>query len=255
MMVIGVLSRVWRICFGLLLAATLPGLVHAQDQLAMKNGTVLPGKILSVSGGQVTVQSKASNGSLVTLPYQLSDIKTVVMPPPEEMTGVKGQPPARVVAALAPLVKAYAGLPTDWVLDAMGQLADAYTSLNEDDAADAIYTQINQLYPGSVYTPIATAGEAKVLLSQEKIDQALATVQPVIDAANKTLSPSVAEGRADAGAFLVYGQILEAQKKYPEALEAYLTVTTMFYQNQSLVAQSEDLAKKLRALDPSVSVN
>ena len=78
-----------------------------------------------------------------------------------------------------------------------------------------------------------------MLLSQGKIAEALAAVQPVIDAANKTVAPSAADARAYASAFLVYGQILEAQKKYPEALEAYLTVKTMFYQNPALVDQSD----------------
>ncbi len=254
MMAIGVLLRVGRPCFSILLAVALPSLAWA-DQLIMKSGQVVSGHIVSVSDGQVTVQSAASNGSLVTLPYQLSDIKTVTMAAPPELTAAKGQPPAQVIASLAPLVKAYAGLPTDWVLDAMAGLADAYSASNQDDAANAIYAQINQLYPGSVYTPIATAGQAKVLLSQGKADQALTTVQPVIDAANKTMAPSADEARAYANAFLVYGQILEAQKKYSQSLEAYLTVKTMFYQNRSLVDQSDQLVQKLRATAPGVSVD
>ena len=86
-----------------------------------------------------------------------------------------------------------------------------------------------------------------MLLAQGKTDEALTTVQPVIDAANKTMAPSADEARAYANAFLVYGQILEAQKKYPQALEAYLTVKTMLYQNHALVEQSDRLVQKLRA--------
>jgi tetratricopeptide (TPR) repeat protein len=254
-MAIDALFPAWGRFFSLLLIVALPSLAPADDQITMNNGKVIPGHIVSVSDGQVTVQSTASNGSIVTLPYQLSDIKTVTMAPPPELAAAKSEAPAQVVAALGPLVKAYAGLPSDWVLDAMAQLADAYTSLNQDDAANAIYAQINQLYPGSVYSPIATAGQAKVLLSQGKPDQALATVQPVIDAANKTMAPSGPEARAYAGAFLVYGQILQAQGKLPQALEAYLTVKTMFYQNQALVDQSDQLVQKLRATDPGVSVD
>jgi hypothetical protein len=256
MMAIGVLFSGSRLGGGLLLAvALLPAPARADDQITMNNGKVIPGHIVSVSDGQVTVQAKASNGSLVTLPYQLSDIKTVTMAAPPELAAAKGQPPAQVVATLAPLVKAYAGLPSDWVLDAMAQLADGYTALNQDDAANAVYAQINTLYPGSVYSPIATAGQAKVLLAQGKADQALAAVQPVIDQANKTMAPSAPEARAYANAFLVYGQVLEAQKKFPQALEAFLTVKTMFYQNQALVDESDQLVQKLRATDPGVSVN
>jgi hypothetical protein len=254
MMAIGALFRGRGLCFSLLLAA-LPLVSFADDQLLMRNGHTITGQIVSVSDGQVTVQSTASNGGKVTLPYQLSDVKSVTMAPPPEFLAAKGQPPAQVAATLAPIVKAYAGLPADWVLDAMGQLADAYTALNQGDAATAIYAQINQLYPGSAYTLIATAGQAHLLLTQGKADQALAAVQPVIDAANKTIAPSAADARAYANAFLVYGQILEKQNKFPEALEAYLTVKTMFYQNPALVDQSEALVKNLRANHADVGVN
>jgi len=255
MMAIGVLFRGWRLCFTLSLAVAFPAASFADDTIIQKSGTKIVGKIVGVSDGQVTITSKASNGSPVTLPYMISDIKSVVMDPPPEFVATKGQPPAQVVAALAPLVKSYAGLPADWVLDAMGALADAYTTLNQDDQASAIYAQINQLYPNSPYTNLAVAGQAKVLLAQGHPDQALAMLQPVIDAANKTVSPSKDDARAYASAFLVYGQVLEAQNKAPEALEAYLTVKTMFYQNQALVDQSNDLVKNLKALHPDVSVN
>ena len=49
--------------------------------------------------------------------------------------------------------------------------------------------------------------------------------------------------------------MLEAQQKFPQALEAYLTVKTMFYQNQALVDESDRLVQKLRATNPGVSVN
>jgi tetratricopeptide (TPR) repeat protein len=254
MMAIGVLFREKRLCFALALAVAIPSASFA-DMIIQKNGTKIPGHIIGVSDGQVTITSKASNGSPVTLPYSISDIQSVIMDPPPEFLATKGQPPAQVVAALAPLVKSYAGLPADWVVDAMGALADAYTTLNQDDQASAIYAQINQLYPNSPYTNLAVAGQAKVQLAQGHADQALATIQPVIDAANKTVAPSAPDARAYASAFLVYGQILEAQNKAPEALEAYLTVKTMFYQNQTLVDQSDQLVKNLEAHNPGVSVD
>jgi tetratricopeptide (TPR) repeat protein len=247
--------------YDLLLSAFLfvLGLVtsSAEDRLIQKNGNVITGQVVSVAGGQVSVLSKTANGGEARVPYMISDLRSVEMTPPAAFTGVKGQSSAAVVAALAPLVKDYAGLPADWVLDAMGQLADAYSELGQIDAANAIYNQINQLYPGTPYTNIAVAGQAKLLLKQGKLDQALATIQPVITAANQDVAPSPADGRSYASAFLVYGQILEAQKKLPEALEAYLTVKTMFYQPElaSLVAQSDELAKNLRAQNPGLGVN
>jgi hypothetical protein len=252
-------AALFRSCWvvAALTLAWLPALSRADDKITQKNGTVITGQIVSVSGGQVTVMSKTPNGGVAKVPYMISDIQSVDMTPPPALAGAKDQPPATVIAALSPIVKEYAGLPADWVLDAMGQLADAYSASSQDDAANAIYAQISQLYPGSSYTNIAVAGQAKLLLKQGKIDQALALIQPVIDAANKNVAPSPTDGRAYANAFLVYGQILEAQKKFSQALEAYLTVKTMFYQPElaGLVARSEQLAKNVRDQNPGLGVD
>jgi tetratricopeptide (TPR) repeat protein len=254
MMAIGVLTRRGVLLFCFIAGLAFPVVGRADATLMMKNGTKIVGHIESVSDGQVLVTATAANGGSVKLPYQLSDIQSVDMPPPPELAQASGRAPVDLAAALAPLVKAYAGLPANWVIDAMGQLADAYTTLHQYDQANAIYAQIDQLYPNTTYISLATAGQAKVLLSEGKLDQALGTIQPAIDAANKTVAPSPDDAQAYARAFLVYGQILEAQKKYPEALEAYLTVKTLFYQNQSLVDQSAQLVQNLRAQQPGVSV-
>jgi hypothetical protein len=49
--------------------------------------------------------------------------------------------------------------------------------------------------------------------------------------------------------------VLEAQKKLPEALEAFLTVKTMFYQNPNLVAEADHYAQELRTQNPSLGVD
>jgi tetratricopeptide (TPR) repeat protein len=253
MMAIGVFMRRAGLFFGVLGAWILPSVATA-DTLTLKNGTQVGGHIESVGDGQAIVTATTPNGGTVRLPYQLSEIQSVEMPAPPELAQVSGQTPEQVVSTLSPLVKEDAGLPADWVIDAMGQLADAYLSLHQDEKANAIYAQIAQLYPDSSYTAIATAGQAKVLLAQGKVPEALDAVQPLIDAANQTLVPSASEARAYANAFLVYGQILESQKKYSEALEAYLTVKTLFYENQALVDQSAMRVQNLRAQQPGVSV-
>jgi hypothetical protein len=87
-----------------------------------------------------------------------------------------------------------------------------------------------------------------------KIDEALAAVQPIVDEANKNIAPSPTDGATYAKAFLVYGKALEAQKKPQQALEAFLTVKTMFYQNPNLVAEAEQLAKTLRDQNPRIGI-
>jgi tetratricopeptide (TPR) repeat protein len=189
------------------------------------------------------------------LTVYLSDIQSITMTPPAAMAQIKDAPPATVIATLEPLVKEYAGLPADWVLDAMAQLGDAYDASGREDKASAVYDQINQLYPNSPYQMLAITGKARQSLTQGRLDEALATIQPIIVEANQNLAPTPSKGRLYANAFLVYGQALEAQKKLPAALEAYLTVVTMFYQNSALVEKARQLAKNLRDQNPGVGVD
>ena len=226
----------------------------ADDQIIKKDGTSISGQINGVSNGQVIVTSRASNGSTVKLSYYITDIQSVLMQPPADLAKARGGTPDVSIPILEPLVKQFAGLPSDWVADAMVQLADAYDATGKSVQAGAIYDQINQLYPGRGYTNLAVAGKAKMSLQQGKIDEALAMLQPVIDKANQNLAPSPADGRLYANIFLVYGQALEKQKKLPQALEAYLTVKTMFYQNPTLVESAEQSIKTLRDQNPGLGV-
>lgn len=227
----------------------------ADDQITKKDGTVITGQITGVSGGQVMVSIRSPNGGIAKLSYDLSLIQSVTMTPPAALATIQGAEPAAVITALEPVVKQYAGLPADWVVEAMGQLATAYNAQGQADHAADIYNQIDTLYPNSKYHAQAVAGKALLSLKQGKIDEAIADVQPTIAEANKNLAPSPGEGRLYANAFLVYGQALQAQKKLPQALEAYLTVKTMFYQNPALVEQADQLAKSLREQNPGLGID
>jgi len=227
----------------------------ADDQIQLKSGSALSGQITGVSGGQVGIDTQTSNGGAAHLTYDLSIIQSVTMAPPAGAVISKDASPADVVAALEPLVAKYAGLPADWVVDAMGQLADAYDQLGQADKAAAISTQISQLYANTPYQSEAIAGNAKLDLEQGKVADAMAALQPLINTANQNLAPSPSDGRLYAHAFLVYGQALQAQKQYAQALEAYLTVKTMFYQNPVLVERANQLADALRKIDPTVRVD
>ena len=229
----------------------------ADDQITKTDGTTISGQIISVSDGQVMVQSTTSRGGIAKVPYALTDIKSVAMAVPAAVTtaSAPGKSPAAVASALEPVVKQFGGLPADWVVGAMAQLAEAYSAQGQGDKAAAVYNQIVQLYPGSSFENVAKAGKAEMSLKAGKIDEALAAVQPMVDKANKDIAPSPSDGALYAKAFLVYGQVLEKQNKPQQALEAYLTVKTMFYQNPALVDQAEQLSKALRDRNPGMGID
>jgi tetratricopeptide (TPR) repeat protein len=187
----------------------------------------------------------------------ISDIKSITMDTPDAVKQVQSPstPPGQVIAALEAPVKQYAGLPAKWVVDAMAQLGDAYSQVGNTTKALEIYNDIGTLYPNSAYVNIANASRAQVDVDGGKFDEALQIVQPIVEKANQDLAPSPVDGATYAKAFIVYGRVLEAQKKLPEALEAYLTVKTMFYQNPTLAAEADHYVQELRTHNPGVGVD
>jgi tetratricopeptide (TPR) repeat protein len=230
--------------------------VMADDQIVKTDGTIITGQIIGVSGDQVMVQGSTSGGGISRVPYYLSDVKSIKLAVPAEVIKVQkpGVSPGVVIGTLEPVVKQFAGLPAPWVVDAMAQLGDNYSQVGMVEKAQAIYNQIGLLYPNSVYENVAKASQAELSFEAGRIDEALAVVQPIVDQANKDIAPSPADGAIYAKAFLVYGKALAAQKKPQKALEAFLTVKTMFYQNPNLVAQADQLAQTLRDHNPGLGI-
>jgi len=239
-----------------LVAVSLTLRAVADDRIVQTDGKIYSGHIVSVSDGAATMESKSPGGGVARFPVMLSDIKSVEMQIPPAVAAVQAPntAPGQVIAALEAPVKQYAGLPATWVVDAMAQLGDAYSQVGQTDKALAIYNEIGSLYPHSAYTAVAEASRAQLDLDGGKIEDALKIVQPIDAAANQDIAPSTLDGSTYAKAFIVYGRVLEAQNKLPDALEAFLTVKTMFYQNPNLVAEADHYAQDLRAKNPDVGI-
>jgi tetratricopeptide (TPR) repeat protein len=236
------------------LCLTLRGV--ADDQIVKTNGDTVTGRITGISDGAAMVETAIAGGGKASFPVMLADIKSVKMAPPPAVAKVQAPntPPGEVIAALEAPVKQFAGLQAPWVIDAMAQLGDAYSQVGQTPKALAIYNEIGTLYPGSSYVNVAIASKAELDLSAGNIDAAMKEVQPIVEKANQDIAPSPTDGATYAKAFLVYGRGLEAQKKLPEALEAFLTVKTMFYQNPTIVAEADHYAQDLRAKNPDIGV-
>lgn len=239
-------SRSFFVCVGLLLAIS-P--VHGQDKIALKTGQEVSGKILDVTGGNVNVSVGVG-----TIPYPLSGIASVQMAAPAELDKARSGGADQAIVLLEPIVKKFKGLPVDWVTDAMVLLADSYTQTGKDAQSMAIFEDMVKLYPGSRHQVRAQAGLAKASLKEGKLDEALAQLAPLVAEANKSFSPSQEDGRAYSEAFLIQGQALEKQGKLKEALESYLTVVTIFYQNPVAAKTALEQADKLRKNNPQVVV-
>lgn len=238
------LYRSFFVCVGLLLAIS-P--MHGQDKITLKTGQEVAGKILEVSGGAVKVSVGAG-----TIPYPLANIASVQMTAPADIEKAHAASPDQAIVLLDPIVKKFKGLPVDWVAEAMVLLADSYTFGGKDAESMAVFEEMIKLYPGSRYQVRAQAGLAKASLKDGKFDEVLSRLAPLVAQANKEFSPSQEDGRVYSEAFLLQGQALEKQGKAKEALESYLTVVTVFYQNPVAAKTAQEQADKLRKNNPQV---
>jgi tetratricopeptide (TPR) repeat protein len=245
-------------CIVLLAAACLTLRAVADDQIVKNDGSPpIVGHITGVSDGAANILTRTPSGGTASFPIMISDIKSISMDAPAAVKQAEtpGTPPGQVIPALEGPVNQFAGLPAQWVIDAMAQLGDAYSQVGQTDKALEIYNKIGSLYPHSSYVNVANASRAQVDVEAGKLDEAMQIVQPIVDKANQDIAPSPVDGATYAKAFIVYGRVLEAQKKLPQALEAFLTVKTMFYQNPNLVAEADHYAQDLRTKNPGLGVD
>jgi tetratricopeptide (TPR) repeat protein len=234
---------------GLALLLAAPRLV-AQDKIVKNDGSTVTGVIQEFSKGNVMINK---DGAVFGVPVR--DVNKVEMQTPAEVAQAKTLPPADQIKKLAPIVAKFKGMPSDWVTETMADEARAYASLGQDKESLAIYDEMEKLYPNNRFKIQAAAGKAEMALNAKKPDEALKMIAPLIEQANKTISPSDDDARLYATAFLVQGRALEAQGKLSEALEAYLTVVTTLYQNSDAAKKAEELATKLRHSNPNLIVN
>ena len=233
---------------GGLLLATSEGL--AQDKITLKTGSVQEGRITGISAGSVNLT--LPNGGGVSLP--LAQVAKVEMAAPKELAEARNAESAKALALVEPLLTRFKGLPVDWYVEAMGLAADAYAAQNQPEKAQVIYEEMAHLYPNSIYGLKAKVGQAKNALRQGHKDEAAQLLAPLIAEADKKLAPAPQDSAFYGEAYLILGQIREAQGNFAGALESYLTVTTIFHHNPEVVKSAQQRASKLRETQPNLIV-
>jgi tetratricopeptide (TPR) repeat protein len=233
---------------GGLLLATSAGI--AQDKITLLTNQVQEGRITGVSGGSVNLT--LPNGGSISL--LLAQVAKVEMAAPKELAEARGAEPAKVLLLVEPLLARFKGLPVDWYVEAMGLAADAHAAQNRGEKAQAIYEEMARLYPKSAYALKAKVGQAKNALRQGRKDEAAQLLAPLIAEADKKLAPSPQDSAFYGEAYLVLGEIREAQENFPAALESYLTAATIFHHNPEVVKAARQRAAKLRETQPNLIV-
>ncbi len=233
----------------LFFAAVLDG--DAAGRIVKQDGATMEGEVTGVSGDQVQVKLEAG-----TIGMSLSQIKSVEMPAPKEIAALQADPnpaPATVLATAEPLVKNFEGLPADWLVDALVLIGNAYASQGDYEKSAAVFEKIKKTYGDRSYSLEANLGLARVALKQNRVDDALPLLQPLLAKARESISHSPSESRMYGEAFLLDGQALEAKGDAPGAFEAYLTAN-IFNQDPAAFQVADGKAQALRTSHPGLKV-
>jgi hypothetical protein len=228
---------------------------HAQDTIIMATGAAQQGKVRGVTpSGQVDFQVAGGTNAFA---IPLNQIREIRMNPPAEYTqaftaySAKDWP--RALTLMKGVADKFKGLPTAWAQEATVRVGELYIRTEDLAKAEAAFNDFKRLYPtgGSLQ---AEVGLAQISFAKKQNDEAKAKLEPIMDAALKEKVVPPASALAYSQAFLLSGQIKEAEGNLQGSLEDYLRTVTLFYHDRTAVASAQERANALRAAHKEVTV-
>ncbi len=247
-------QRLFALGFAFLALWGVVGGVDAQDRLFTKDGRVQNTQVLGSTGATIQIPAGTAGG---VMGYPMANVLKVEKEAPADFTAAQKAYEAGDYAKALPAIKGVAdkfkGLPVDWAQKAASQVGDIYVALNKLTEAEAAYAEFKKFYPGSG-SDQTEVGMARIAVARQKYSEAKAKLEPIAAKALKEKSASVALGAVYSQTFLLLGQIAEAEKQFPIALENYLRTVTLFPQDRSAAAAAQEKADALRKNDPALAV-
>lgn len=240
----------------LFLALTLAGLTltgRAQDVIQLQDNTVINGKILGVNGTSVMIQDARG-----TAGRPMAQIKAIQMAAPKQWTdALKAITEHKYDDALKSMAElaGFKGLPVQWAQQMTATFGDIYIEKGDVDKAEAAYKDFQRLYPAAAQPGgPADIGLARLAVAKKDFETAKAKIEPVTAKAMEDKNPANAAAYGYSQAFLVQGQIKEAEGDFAAALENYLRTVGIFYQDRAAVAAAQEKADALRKAHPEVFI-
>ena len=244
--------------FQQLLSAAACALALAGAAVAQTDATVFIAgqgkqmKVVGVSGTSLMVKTEFGEQGI-----PLAQIQEVRMAPPAEFGQGLAAYGAKDYAKALPLFKSVAdkfrGMPATWAQQASGMLVDIDLAMNDAAKADADYAAFVKAYPAGGTTQ-ADVLAARIAVSKKNFDAAKQKLAPITEAALKEKTVAPASALAFSQAFVVSGQVKEAEGNLAGALEDYLRTVTLFYHDRAAVAVAQERADALRTQHPEITV-
>lgn len=226
----------------------------AQDIIIDAQGQLRQVKVVGMSASGQTLEFLVGEGKL-GLP--LSAIKEVRMTPPPELAqgflAYQAKEYPKALAFFKSVTDKFRGMPAVWAQQASGMLVEIHLAMGEAAKADADYAAFIKAYPAGGTTQ-AEVLAARIAASKKNFAVAKQKLGPLTEAALKEKTVSPANALAFSQAFLVSGQVKEAEGNLAGALEDYLRTVTLFYHDRAAVALAQESADSLRSQHPEITV-
>jgi len=227
---------------------------NAQDTIITMDNQQQVVKVIGVSSTGQTLEFLVGQGKL-GLP--LRSVKEVRMAPPPEYAQAFQAYQAKDFKKALELIKVVAshfkGMPSPWAQQAVTMIGDLYIALNDLPKAEAAYMDFKRLYPtgGSLQSEI---GLSRLAVAKKDFTTAKQKITPITEAALKEKAPAPVNALAYSQAFLVSGEVKEAEENLPGALEDYCRTIAIFYHDRAAVATAQDHVDTLHKDHPEITV-
>ena len=250
--------RRWAFVLAACVAALAP-CVRAQELPAriFRQGNPTPdvGNIIGVQGDAI----------LLTIPQGKTSVplaqvaRVEVAAPPAYSAGLAAYNAGnydKALADLRPLAETFRGLPTDWAQQSLAAVGSISLEKNDVARAEAAFNDLRKYYPNAPGNKLQLGvAQARLAFANNSAAQARQAVDALTQAALKAPAEVTrADGAAYGQAFYLLARLQERDKDFQGALENYLRVVTLFYQDPALAARAQKGADDLRAAHKGLSV-
>ena len=225
-----------------------------QDAEVVAGGVSQRQKVVSISGSALIIRTEAGDR-----PLQLTQISDVRMAaPPEWAAGYQAfqaKDYAKALALVKSVTDRFRGLPgtgSPWAQQASALLVEIHLALKDSARAEIEYGAFIKAYPAGGTVQGEVIG-ARIAMAKQNVAAAKQKLGPITEAALKDKAGHAANGPAYSQAFLVSGQIKQAEGNLAGALEDYLRTVTIFYHDRGAVALAQEKADDLRKQHPEIS--
>jgi len=199
----------------------------------------MSGTILRVEKNQVYLQLSAAGSTGIPL----ANIDHIEMGAPDAVSrGLKAAEEGRTAEALSllePAATQFSGLPARWMEEALLQVGQCHLKLKNWAKAKERCEQFRQAYPQSVRVDLAVAGEGEALYRLNQSEAAQKTLAALVQGHENDVALTPEQNKAMGRAFLVLGLCHLARQQDEQALQDFLSTTTLYDADPEAVAEAQ----------------